>query len=315
MAEGTQRNLLRCFKCNRLSENEDKYMPPCCGRKVMCQVCYGGQERRIYCGDCRRISAPTRIRKEFFMNILENLDSRKSRWSKGNERENGVLNEISEEFAVKEGTWQKKVSESILAFLNQYHHGKECRPYGNILFLCDAVFKIKQKLRGLTELISIHDILAYQCLFCAHGKMNKKVKEEGQVQVLDHGMNECKRVCCGKFLDRTTLQYEGGHCECNIYVMQRLGIRPATQSENSWRWKLFSNKPTHSRKKRIVLMLNPVVTKMGVKKAHMIVWYLMSQGSEAIEEIEAMSKYEIEQYLWQIIEKLNAEFRVHRPVQ
>ena len=117
-------------------------MPPCCGRKVMCQKCYGDQGRRIYCGDCRRISEPTRIRKEFFTNILENMDSSNSRWGKESGGKSGVLNEISEQFTVQKGTWQKNVSESILSYLNQYPHGIECRPYRNILFLCDAVFKM-----------------------------------------------------------------------------------------------------------------------------------------------------------------------------
>lgn len=310
MAEGGQINLLRCFKCNSLSENENKYMPPCCGIKVMCQKCYG-EKSRIYCGECRRISTPTRIRKEFFDNIREILFAGDEHGRRGNKKKRGAIKEMS----VAEGAWQEGMRGNIHAFLDKYQHGRECKLYGNITFLCNTVFKLIPKLRDINDQVSIHDILAYQCLFCAHGEINHRTDEEGKIQILSHGMNECRRACCGAFLDRTTLQYLEGGCQCGVGVMQILGIRPATEKEHLWKLNLFKSNPSHYRKKRIVLFLNPFIAKMTIKKAQMLVWYLMSQGNGGLEEIEVMEKGEAEGYLWQIIGELNGEFSVHRPIQ
>ena len=97
--------------------------------------------------------------------------------------------------------------------------------------------------------------------------------------------------------------------------MEKLGIRPANQHEYRWRWQLFIRNPPLSRKKKIVLLLNPYLVKMNLRKPYMLVWYIMAQGDRMMERLETMEKVEVEGLLWQMVGELSGEFHVNRPIQ
>ena len=95
--------------------------------------------------------------------------------------------------------------------------------------------------------------------------MNKGVNESGELQrIKQHGMSECEEMCCGVFLDRRYLQYEGGLCECGVLVMEKLGIRPATEKEHRWRRALYEQDCSQLRKDEVRQVLNPLLDKMGI---------------------------------------------------
>ena len=136
-----------------------------------------------------------------------------------------------------------------------------------------------------------------------------KVKE-----IRNRGINECGEVCCGLFLDRRSLQYNGGECRCGVEILLRLGVRPATESEHKWRHQLYAVKPTKSKRREIGQLLNPFVAKMGIKGPSMLSWYLMTKR-DVVQKITSMNATEAEVLLWKIIAELNVEFSVHRPIQ
>ena len=182
--------------------------------------------------------------------------------------------------------------------------------------MVESVYKLRNKMKERPGWVTIHDVLAFNCGFCGHSSVNRYMDGKGKIcNIGNHGMGECSKVCCGVFLDRRTLQYETGECECGVEVMRMLGIRSATQGENRWRWKLYIINPPPAKKRELGIILNPHFASMSVKKPFMLIWYLLAKGDEIIGELKRMAKADIERYLWQVIRELGQEFQVHRPIQ
>ena len=319
--------VLFCMKCNRFSGMTDSFMPTCCGKKLLCYDCYKRHGKNVYCASCKQITRPTRISGEFFRDIYETITlgmNEKVR-SQGQQETDGrgkrvwrnwtLHNAIYEEVWLEEGTLAKTMSNNVYKFLKEYNH-RNCRLYHNLGYLCDSVCKLRQKNGERPGWVTIHDVLAFYCGFCGHGSVNKALHSNGDVLNLgNHTMGECSKACCGVFLDRRTLQFEGGECECGLEVMRMLGIRAATQMEHRWRWRLYVINPPPVRKKELGIMLNSYMSRMNIQKPFMIIWYLLSRGDEIVGELRCMAKDELEGYLWKVIDDLSKEFQVHRPIR
>ena len=101
----------------------------------------------------------------------------------------------------------KQVYHNVQTLITGYKHARKCIPYQNMEYLSEVFVKLG-KAKG--TIITIHDILAFTCLFCGHGPMNRLELLNGEIRELGfHNMHECARECCGRFLDRRYLQYTG----------------------------------------------------------------------------------------------------------
>ena len=108
--------------------------------------------------------------------------------------------------------------------LKGFEHGKG-NFYQNMRFLCNTDTKLKKSNPGIGQ-ISISDVKAFLCHYCGHGSTNEGMAIDGKVkEIRSHGINECGEVCCGLFLDRRSLQYNGGECRCGVEILLRLGVR------------------------------------------------------------------------------------------
>ena len=146
--------------------------------------------------------------------------------------------------------------------------------------------------------------------------MNNIVSREGKVEkIKSHVATNCKVGCCGIYLDRRYLQYEGGNCECGVLLMEKLNIRPATDKEHAWRRALYVLNPGQKSKRKAKKLLLPVLPKLGIKKPHMLIWYIIAQGETYLEELRNCGKTHLERRLWKIYHDLNNEFAVNRPIQ
>ena len=318
MAESNNWNVLRCLRCSQITHNDDKYLLPCCAIRLLCQECYVKQSGKIYCGKCCSITTPTRISREFFANLRENLETevRQKIFKPNGKNVRGyeLNNTIFEEPIGLVNSDTKVLTDSIYAMLKSYEHGDKCYLYQNVGFLCNTTTKLKKSNPGISQ-ISIHDVMAFLCHYCGHGSMNKGVtRGEEVIEISNHGMNECMESCCGLFLDRRNLQYNNGECRCGVEILLRLEIRPATESEHNWRHQLYMQRPTNSKRREIGQLLNPFVVKMGLKKPCMLSWYLMTRG-DVVHKITSVNAAEAEVLLWEIIAELNGEFNVNRPIQ
>ena len=97
--------------------------------------------------------------------------------------------------------------------------------------------------------------------------------------------------------------------------MKKLGIRPANEREHGWRKALYDQDCSQLRKDEIRQMLNPLLSKMGINKPYMLVWYVMSKGKQFIKDLTQRSRSDMEAYLWKIVWELNGEFTAHRPIR
>ena len=183
--------------------------------------------------------------------------------------------------------------------------------------MCDATYRLKAKLANCIQgQVTIHDILTFQCWVCGHGQMNRAVTSKGEVvRIYDHKGDECRTECCGSFLDRRYLQREGGNCECGILLMEKLGIRPATDAEHGWRKALYDSKPSPTFKRNVRKFLEPHLSKLGINKAQMIYWYITSQGRHYLFKLKKQEPRAVEAVIWDVCWRLRAEFGVHMPIQ
>ena len=62
-------------------------------------------------------------------------------------------------------------------------------------------------------------------------------------------------------------------------------------------------------------MLGPELARMKISKPQMIVWYVVSQGSNVIRKLMKMTTEDREQELWRIVKQLNGEYRQNVPIQ
>ena len=128
----------------------------------------------------------------------------------------------SRKYGMDMKAWRmEKISRS---FIEQHVHSEGCQPYQNIGLICETIVRLTRK---NDSQITIHDLLTFACTYCGHGRWNLKLDKGEERQVKQHVMWDCHQECCGKFLDRRYLQYEGGDCECGVLLMHMLGIIPA----------------------------------------------------------------------------------------
>ena len=97
--------------------------------------------------------------------------------------------------------------------------------------------------------------------------------------------------------------------------MHMLGIIPAKAEEHKWRKDLYMLKGQGVRRIDIQKMLGPELARMKISKPQMIVWYVVSQGSNLIRQLMKMTKEDREQELWRIVKQLNGEYRQNVPIQ
>ena len=200
----------------------------------------------------------------------------------------------------------------IHSILKNFRHSKDCQPYQNVNYICETFVKLR-KVVGIT--ITIHDILAYLCMFCGHGSMDLVALSYGEVRQLNnHAKHECIKECCGRFLDRRYLQFLGGNCECGVVVMEQLGIRPASEEENEWRQNLFIGKG--SLKNHVVKSnLADTLEKLKIGRPQQLVWYITSHGRELMGEIMGLGSEERVEKIRKLVVMLNNEYGRHQPIQ
>ena len=301
-----------CVDCGRnICLDEDNFMPPCCGNRVSCHRCYNtGRVKKCY--QCGKNVVYHRIRAEFFEGIKEEMGRQRIK-ERGN-----VIREY--QALVKKRRKQRGAGENaeqlkkeVNGLLMEYNHSKECRLYLNLDYICEAVSKIT-KTNDSDIVITINDILAFQCLHCGHGGRGEAVVDYSANRRA-HTMFDCRDKCCGVFLDRRFLQYEGGRCECGVVIMNHLGIQPATEGQREWRLALYKGNYTREEVDEVVRTLRPTVASMGLSKPHMLYWYVTAKGWGFLGRILSRSKDQKEATLWGIVRDINEEYSVHRPIQ
>ena len=62
-------------------------------------------------------------------------------------------------------------------------------------------------------------------------------------------------------------------------------------------------------------MLGPDFEKMGIRRPQMIIWFIMSQGSDLIRELVKMAHDGRQAELWKVAKRLNGEFCKCVPIQ
>ena len=253
-----------------------------------------------------------RIRAEFFRSIKEEVrrfcDEERKGWS----RELEVRRrEAPQQEIVGEETMKGEVN----AILVNHRHSMNCRLYLNWDYLCESLVKLRNRKKD-GSIITISDLLAFQCLHCGHGGRDAKGRERREgIRQVPHSMFECKEKCCGAFLDRRCLQYKGGSCECGVVVMEYLGVKPANEDEHQWRLALYQGDFMRREADGVEEALGPTYARMGIKKPHMVTWYVMAKGSGFMGIIMRRSEHEKEATLWDIVRRINTAYSIHRPVQ
>ena len=275
----------------------------------------------VKCNLCGGHSHCNPIKGAFFANITEEVENIR-RENEESRQQMGASQE--EEKQTKAGYGQgrrrveairrSKLETSIQSLMKNHIHSANCQPYVNIQYLCERVITLTSYTTD--KRVSIHDILTFQCVFCGHGSMNRRMNANGEEeQVKRHAMWECHLECCGQFLDRRYLQYFGGNCECGALVMELLGVIPAREEENTWRRELYLLKGQGVKREDLWKMLEPEFVRMKLRRPQMIIWYVVSQGSDLIRKLMRMTDEDREEELWQIMKKLNQEFCKHVPIQ
>ena len=116
-----------------------------------------------------------------------------------------------------------------------------------------------------------------------------------------HKMYNCSKECCGDYLDRRYLQYCGGNCECGAIIMDRLGIEPANEEQNEWRWKLYNLEVTSVKVREVKEILASTFRSMEIAKPYMVLWYVIAMGPKYIRDLMAMNRKDRETTIWNIV--------------
>ena len=146
--------------------------------------------------------------------------------------------------------------------------------------------------------------------------MNRCIMTGGEVKnILEHKMYSCSEEYCGDYLDRRYLQYRGGNCECGVIIMNKLGIEPAYDELNEWRWRLYNLKVASAKVREVKVILTSTFESMKIVKPYMVVWYVIAMGPNYIKDLMAMEKKQREGTMWNIVNGINSEYGVHQPVQ
>ena len=301
-----------CVDCGKnISLENDNFMPPCCGNRVSCHKCYkGGRVKK--CNQCGKNVVYLRVRATFFESIGVEINRQRLRERENVLREQRVLVQKRKRQRAA-GDNAEHLKKEVDGLLMDFVHAEGCRLYLNMGYICEAVTKMA-KTNDSDVMITINDVLAFQCLHCGHGG-REEMGREFSTNKKAHTMYDCKEKCCGVFLDRRFLQYEGGRCECGVVVMQFLGIQPATEEQREWRRALYLGNYTRDEVDEVVETLRPTMSSMGLRKPHMVYWYIVAKGWGFLARILGRPKDEKEAILWGIVREINEEYSVHKPVQ
>ena len=313
-------SVLMCVKCElRISTKDSSFMLQCCGKELICWECSKGLTK-VECRLCGAKEAPMEIRASFFENIFQEADRIITKQSDRGSITEGkyesypepILENSYEEDWVARGRWAMKKNEEINLIMKDYNHANRCKIYPNILYLCDSVSKIRNK--GHRGMITIHDILAFECLACGHGHMDRVVRPGGEITKMgSQSWEACRKTCCGMILDRRNLQLNEGNCNCGLLVLEQLDITPANEAQMEWRRNLVMG--THTSKQRVRQVLSPYLESIELAKPYMVIWFIMSKGPQFLETLKQKERKEIIRYLKEVAGRLSCEFGVHRPVQ
>ena len=309
----------QCLDCKRkIPLDKDNFIPPCCGKGIVCYDCYTKDQQNIKCRLCNTRTLHVRISADFFKNIEDSAwalsSERMGDIECNNRKGSGELALLCEEMELRPGTRAKTLAEDINKMVEEYRHAENCRLYTNMGYLCESLTQIRGREKG--RRVTINDILAFMCFHCGHGHVNRKFKAEGGMTgALSHRMYDCSEKCCGEYLDRRYLQFKGGNCECGVLIMQKLGIEPANDRQNEWRRSLYEEGVTSDKVREIWEALGPTLREMNLAKPYMVLWYLVAQGGKFLIELMVMSGNERKATLWSIVRGINAEYGVHRPIQ
>ena len=311
-----------CIICkNMVSMIEDSFMKECCGNKLICNLCAKGIKGEHRCVDCGKKLVSFRIKGSFFSSIVQDAANWKAE-NEGNQKRGQsnqnctakkptIFTMIYEDFPI--ATKALQVSSIIQTIMVNHKHTENCQPYHNMNYFCEMFCKLA-RVRGAA--VTIHDMLAFVCLFCGHGSMNAIALPKGEKRKMGfHSMFECSLECCGKFLDRRTLQYTGGNCDCRIKIIRQLGVKPATDIENGWRRDLFIGKGSSIQNFEVKDMLKPTLQTLGISKPQLLVWFIMSQGIEMVEAIRGLTPELRLERISQLVLSLNGEFGRQSPIQ
>ena len=313
-----------CMDCNdKISLYKDSYMPPCCGKGVVCYDCYTMNQSNIRCKLCNKRTLYVRIKAVFFRNIEETAwaltrNNPKRRYKRADKKgTNERLMFLYEDINLKQGTYEKELADEVDKIIATYRHANNCQLYHNMGYICESLAKIMgRNFRGRKLRVTIHDILTFVCCHCGHSHINRRMLPCGGVKnILTHKMYSCDKECCGEYLDRRYLQYRGGNCECGIIIMDKLGIITATDEQNEWRSKLYELGITGARVREVKAILAATLENMRVFKPYMVIWYIIAMGDKCLSELMSKKVDEKETILWDIIKGINSEYGVHQPIQ
>lgn len=307
--------ILKTFQCGlclqQLLKTNDVFMPVCCQQGLVCEGCYHQGYGMVLCKLCGRYASGQRISFKFLTKVEEEVNQREQLARKNREQE--VWQGIKEFFMLRRGVGEWEIYKKVSTILNGHVHAKRCRPYQNIKYMCMSVNKLTRE--GGVQRVTIHDVLAFQCMFCGHGDMNRIVQEGGEQSIGCHRMFECKRECCGEYLDRRYLQYGGGNCECGVLVMEAMGVIPASEEQNKWRRELYDRREEEMRTNEVRERLGTIMNNLGIRTYHMLVWFMLSKGREKFEEIMQMDEQHKTELLSSFVDMLKAEYGRHKPIQ
>ena len=332
--------VLECRECGTALYGQcDGFFIPCCDPEIVCDQCLQLRRGLARCGTCKKTSKPTKMKRQFFGNIErafagEDNKSTRSREINGRSQEeqaghvhiaqihthftqNWLNSTIYETHIVREGSVAAEMTREVYKIMTEHKHAAQCYPYQNIQYLCETTYKLKCKLdNDVNGVVTIHDILAFLCMVCGHGPMNRTVSRGTNVEsIRAHIGNNCNSECCGTFLDRRYLQYAGGNCECGVIVMERLGIRPAREEEHKWRKALYEYDRNRPSKKEIKKYIRPLLTRMNIERPQMMIWYIQARGYEYLRELQQLDEEAAERRLFSIYWTVNGEYGVLRPVR
>ena len=327
MAEGktaenlTKPSVLRCVICDgEPAVRNDSFMSTCCETYIVCYQCLERKQGKLECKECNGIITPYRVRAQFIRSIVNETQSRASTMEKGKENlvekeetGNSILSRIYEVVSTPPGVKVRQMNHIIQSIMKDFKHSKMCKPYQNMGYMCDLLVKYRKN-QGIT--ITIHDILAFLCVFCGHSSINGVKLPNGETRGLNkHTMYDCANECCGMFLDRRFLQFTGGQCECGVVVMKQLGIKPATEEENEWRRNLFLGRGGEGLKRVITDNLAPTFARLKIYKPQLLIWYIMSEGDRLIRDIMCLSHRERDEKVLSLMSNLNGEFGQNDPIR
>ena len=317
----------KCIECGlKLSIRLDSFMITCCETGIICGQCLEAHQGKIGCRECKEKMVPYRIRSQFIRSIVKETGAwvtskekkRDTSYQGGNENrieapKRDILEGMYEIVRTPPNAKVRQVSHVIRSILRDYKHNANCKPYQNIEYICENFVKLR-KFEGIT--ITIHDILAFVCNFCAHGSINGIKLPNGEIRHMSkHGMNTCFRECCGRYLDRRVLQYLGGTCECGMILMDQLGVRLATEEENEWRMSLFVGKGGGILSSEIKASFVATFARLKIEKPQQLIWYLMSLGEDRVNDLLGLEVIERDKQIMVMKEKLNGEYGRHMPIQ